>query len=251
MPGNAVLITGAARRIGRALALHFAAEGRDVGVHYRDSADEARRLADDVAALGRHAALYRADLSDAEAVDTLASDFVRDFPDGDLLINSASIFERDRIGNLSPTLWERHMTVNALAPALLTRAFTSGRDGPLAVINFLDQKVANLTPDFFSYTVSKVALEAITRMLAMELAPSVRVNAIAPGLVLPSGRQGEESFRRAYSQTPLKVGPTLEEICRVASLLAASGSITGQTIAVDGGRHLVPGRPPYDDLPAG
>lgn len=251
MSGKATLITGAARRIGRALALHFAAEGWDVGLHYRDSDTAAREVAAEIAALGRRGALYRADLEDAAAVQALAMDFRRDFPAGVLLINSAAIFERDRIDSLSPALWQRHMAVNALAPALLSRAFTSGREGPLAVINFLDQKVANLTPDFFSYTASKVALAAVTRMLAMELAPRVRVNAIAPGLVLPSGRQSEENFRLAYAATPLKVGPTLAEICRAAVLLAESPSITGETITIDGGRHLVPGRPPYDDLPAG
>jgi NAD(P)-dependent dehydrogenase (short-subunit alcohol dehydrogenase family) len=251
MAQRATLITGAARRIARALALHFAAEGWDIGVHYRDSEAEARELAAEIAALGRRASLYRADLRDVAAIEALAAGFRHDFPAGDLLINSASVFERDRIDSLTPALWERHMAVNALAPALLCRAFVAGREGPLAVINFLDQKVANLTPDFFSYTASKVTLEAITRMLAMELAPRVRVNAIAPGLVLPSGRQSEESFQRAYNATPLQVGPTLNEICRAASLLAESPAITGQIITVDGGRHLVPGRPPYDDLPAG
>jgi NAD(P)-dependent dehydrogenase (short-subunit alcohol dehydrogenase family) len=251
MTGKAALITGAARRIGRALALHFAAEGWDVGLHYHSSAAAAAALEAEIAALGRCCRRYPADLAEPEAALAVAAAFRRDFPNARLLINSASIFRRDRLATLEPGLWDEHMRINALAPALLTRAFAAAPTGPMSVINLLDQKVGNLTPDFFSYTASKAALAAITRMLAMELAPTVRVNAIAPGLVLRSGAQTEPAFERAFAATPLGLGPTLGEICRAASLFADSPSITGQTIAIDGGRQLAPGRPPYDDLPAG
>lgn len=249
MSGRAALITGAARRIGRALALGFAAEGWEIGLHYQSSAEAAAATQKEVQGLGVRCEAYQADFRAPDSAEGLVASFRRDFPDGSVLINSASVFRRDRLADLEPALWDEHMTVNALVPSLLIRAFAEAPVAQLCVINLLDQKVDSLTPDFFSYTVSKCALTAITRMLAMELAPKVRVNAIAPGLVLQSGNQSKRGFERAYAATPLEVGPTLEEICKAAALIAESPSMTGQVIAIDGGRHLMASRPPYDDLP--
>lgn len=247
--GRAALITGAARRIGRALALSFAAEGWQIGLHYHNSAEAADEVRGLVEAEGVRCVAYAADLGQPAEAEALMATFLADFPEACLLINSASLFRRDRLADLEPTRWAEHMTVNALAPALLARGFAQAPAERLSVINLLDQKVGNLTPDFFSYTASKVALQAITRMLAMELAPKVRINAIAPGLVLQSGEQSIAGFERAYAATPLEIGPTVGEICRTASLLAESPSITGQVVAVDGGRQLLRSAPPYDDLP--
>jgi len=246
---KAALITGAAHRIGRALALGFAGDGWDIGLHYNNSARAAAESQTRIRALGARCELYQSDFRRPEQAEALVSAFRRDFPEGSLLINSASIFRRDRLASLEPALWDQHMTINALLPALLTRAFAAAAVDGICVINLLDQKVGNLTPDFFSYTVSKCALLAITRMLALELAPKVRVNAIAPGLVLQSGDQSKKGFERAFNATPLEVGPSVEELCRAAALIAESPAMTGQVITIDGGRHMMASKPPYDDLP--
>jgi NAD(P)-dependent dehydrogenase (short-subunit alcohol dehydrogenase family) len=226
MGTKAALITGAARRIGRAIAMHLAGEGWDIAAHYNTSRDEAESLQADVRTAGVECRLYTADLNDPAASDDLAKACIRDFPHASLLVNSASIFKKDTVASLSPELWDEH----------------------LRVINMLDQKVTGVTPDFFSYTISKLALHNATRMLAMSLWPKTRVNGIAPGLVLRSGDQTEEQFRQVHSRTPLGVGPSLPEICRTVALLAETPSITGQVITIDGGRHLLI-KFPFEDLP--
>jgi len=184
----------------------------------------------------------------AAAADGLVQKCVRDFPHASLLVNSASIFKKDTVATLSPGLWDEHLRINALSPILLTRAFHRMSAAQNCVINLLDQKVTGVTPDFFSYTISKLALHNATRMLAMSLWPKTRVNGIAPGLVLPSGDQTEEQFRQVHNRTPLGVGPSLPEICRAVVLLAETPSITGQVITIDGGRHLLI-KFPFEDLP--
>jgi NAD(P)-dependent dehydrogenase (short-subunit alcohol dehydrogenase family) len=248
MAKKAALITGAARRIGRAIAMHLAREGWDIGVHYNTSRADALSLQAEIAAAGVDCRLYEVDLSDPAAADPLAKAFIGDFPHTTLLVNSASIFKRDTVASLTPEMWDEHLRINALSPILLTRAFNRLCATQNCVINMLDQKVANATPDFFSYTISKLALHNATRMLAMSLWPKTRVNGIAPGLVLRSGDQTEEQFQQVHNRTPLGVGPSLEEICRAVSLLAGTPSITGQVVTIDGGRHLQI-KYPFDDVP--
>ena len=248
MGTKAALITGSARRIGRAIAVHLAGEGWDIAAHYNTSREEALSLQAEVKAAGVECRLYAADLSDPAAADRLAEECMRDFPHASLLVNSASIFKKDTVATLSPSLWEEHLHINALSPILLTRAFHRLGKGQNCVINMLDQKVTGVTPDFFSYTISKLALHNATRMLAMSLWPKTRVNGIAPGLVLRSGDQTEEQFRQVHNRTPLGVGPSLPEICRAVVLLAETPSITGQVITIDGGRHLLI-KFPFEDLP--
>jgi NAD(P)-dependent dehydrogenase (short-subunit alcohol dehydrogenase family) len=248
MGTKAALITGSARRIGRAIAVHLAGEGWDIAAHYNTSRQEALSLQAEVKAAGVECRLYAADLSDPAAADRLAEECMRDFPHASLLVNSASIFKKDTVATLSPSLWEEHLHINALSPILLTRAFHRLGKGQNCVINMLDQKVTGVTPDFFSYTISKLALHNATRMLAMSLWPKTRVNGIAPGLVLRSGDQTEEQFRQVHNRTPLGVGPSLPEICRAVALLAETPSITGQVITIDGGRHLLI-KFPFEDLP--
>lgn len=248
MGSKAALITGSARRIGRAIATHLAGEGWDIGIHYNTSRDEALSLEAEVRGLGADCRLYPADLNDPAAADRLVERCVGDLPHTSLLVNSASIFKRDTVATLTPELWEAHLRINALSPILLTRAFHRLGAGQNCVINMLDQKVANATPDFFSYTISKLALHNATRMLAMSLWPKTRVNGIAPGLVLRSGDQTEEQFRQVHSRTPLGVGPSLEDVCRAVSLLAGTPSITGQVVTIDGGRHLQI-KYPFEDVP--
>jgi NAD(P)-dependent dehydrogenase (short-subunit alcohol dehydrogenase family) len=248
MAAKAALITGAARRIGRAIATHLAGEGWDIGIHYNTSRDEALSLESEVRAAGVDCRLYPADLSDPATADTLAKACIADFPHTRLLVNSASIFKKDTVATLNPALWDEHLRINALSPILLTRAFHRLCPQQHCVINMLDQKVANATPDFFSYTISKLALSNATRMLAMSLWPKTRVNGIAPGLVLRSGDQTEEQFRAVHKKTPLGIGPSLQEICQAVVLLADTPSITGQVITIDGGRHLLV-KFPFDDVP--
>jgi NAD(P)-dependent dehydrogenase (short-subunit alcohol dehydrogenase family) len=248
MGTKAALITGSARRIGRAIAVYLAGEGWDIAAHYNTSRQEALSLQAEVKAAGVDCRLYAADLSDPAAADRLAEECMRDFPHASLLVNSASIFKKDTVATLSPSLWEEHLHINALSPILLTRAFHRLGKGQNCVINMLDQKVTGVTPDFFSYTISKLALHNATRMLAMSLWPKTRVNGIAPGLVLRSGDQTEEQFRQVHNRTPLGVGPSLPEICRAVALLAETPSITGQVITIDGGRHLLI-KFPFEDLP--
>jgi NAD(P)-dependent dehydrogenase (short-subunit alcohol dehydrogenase family) len=248
MGTKAALITGSARRIGRAIAVYLAGEGWDIAAHYNTSREEALSLQAEVKAAGVDCRLYAADLSDPAAADRLAEECMRDFPHASLLVNSASIFKKDTVATLSPSLWEEHLHINALSPILLTRAFHRLGKGQNCVINMLDQKVTGVTPDFFSYTISKLALHNATRMLAMSLWPKTRVNGIAPGLVLRSGDQTEEQFRQVHNRTPLGVGPSLPEICRAVALLAETPSITGQVITIDGGRHLLI-KFPFEDLP--
>jgi NAD(P)-dependent dehydrogenase (short-subunit alcohol dehydrogenase family) len=248
MATKAALITGAARRIGRAIATHLAGEGWDIAIHYNTSREEALSLEAEVRRLGTDCRLYPANLNDPAAADPLIERCVRELPHARLLVNSASIFKRDTVATLDPALWDEHLRINALSPILLTRAFHRLGKQPNCVINMLDQKVANVTPDFFSYTISKLALHNATRMLAMSLWPKTRVNGIAPGLVLRSGDQTEEQFRQVHARTPLGVGPSLEDVCRAVSLLANTPSITGQVVTIDGGRHLQI-KYPFEDVP--
>jgi NAD(P)-dependent dehydrogenase (short-subunit alcohol dehydrogenase family) len=248
MADKAALITGAARRIGRAIAIHLAGEGWDIGIHYNTSQAEAESLAREVRDAGVACRLFPADLNKPAAADALAKACIAEFPHTRLLVNSASIFKKDTVATLNPELWDEHLRINALAPILLTRAFHRFCAPQHCVINMLDQKVANATPDFFSYTISKLALSNATRMLAMSLWPKTRVNGIAPGLVLRSGDQTEEQFKAVHRKTPLGIGPSLLEICKAVVLLADTPSITGQVITIDGGRHLL-SKFPFDDLP--
>ena len=246
---RAVLVTGSARRLGRAIARHLAAEGWDVGIHFLTSSKDASEFADELKSMGRKCCLYKSDLRSEADIQTMVNTFKTDFATPILLVNSASIFKRDRVETLDAEIWDDHMRVNALAPTLLTKYFCASVTADANVINILDQKVSWPTPDFFSYTVSKTALATITRLLAMEYHGRCRVNAVAPGLTLQSGDQTAEEFKRVHSNTPLGVGPTVDEICQAVSFLANARSVTGQIITIDGGRHLLRPIAPFNDLP--
>lgn len=235
---GAALITGAGVRVGRAIALHLAGQGWDVGLHYNASEAPARALADELQALGARVGLYGADLTDTTAHEALAAAFCADFPNARLLVNNASIYEHDRLETLDPVLWRRHLDINTLTPVLLAKAFATHVRQPASVVNFLDQKLKAPTPDFFSYTLSKMALGDATTLLAMALAPKVRVNAVAPGLLLPSGGQTQAEYEDIVADTPLGVAPSLDEICRLISFFADAPAVTGQVVLIDGGRHL-------------
>jgi NAD(P)-dependent dehydrogenase (short-subunit alcohol dehydrogenase family) len=231
------LVTGAARRIGRELALTAARAGYDVVAHHGHSADEASETARLVEALGRRAAVAAADLTDAAACRALIAAAPGPLT---LLVNCASLFDDDRIETLTAEGWDAAQTTNLRAPVLLAQAFAAalpaGAQG--LIVNVLDQRVLRPTPQFFSYAVSKAALWTATQMLAQALAPRIRVNAIGPGPTLASVHQSPADFAAEQRAVPLGHGAAPEEIGAALAYLIDAPSVTGQMIAVDGGQHL-------------
>lgn len=234
------LITGAARRIGRAIALDLSAHGWDVAVHYRRSEREAQGLVADIEARGGRAAAIGADLADPEALASLVTRTVGALGAPSCLINNASEFKPDTILSLRPETWHQHLDINLKAPVFLARDLHLHLPEGLAgnVINIIDQRVWKLTPDFFSYTLSKAGLWTATRTLAQALAPRVRVNAIGPGPVLKSVYQTEEEFAAESRSTLLMRGASTEEIAAAVRFILEAPALTGQMIALDGGQHL-------------
>lgn len=247
-PGRVVLVTGAGRRIGRALALGFAAKGWDVAVHYGTSLDEAERVAAEIRALGRRACALKADLAVEHEVAELVPACAAALGRPRCIINNASRFVEDTAQTLGYDTLLQLMAVNLGAPLVLARALHAAMPAAASdneaergvVINVLDQKLYNLNPDYLSYTLSKAALQTATVALAQALAPKLRVVGIAPGLTLPSADQTPEGFAAAHRVTPLGRASRLEDIVQAACYLADAQGVTGTTLVVDGGQHLVP-----------
>jgi NAD(P)-dependent dehydrogenase (short-subunit alcohol dehydrogenase family) len=237
-----VLVTGGARRIGRAIALAFAQRGWDVAIHYGRSRNEAQATAREVAALGRRAVLLKADLADERAVAALLPQAIAALGRLDCIVNNASRFEVDTAGSCSYASLDIHYRTNTAAPVILARELARhvAQGGQACVVNLLDQKLFNPNPDFFSYTLSKSALHAATTLLAQALAPRVRVVGVAPGITLASGEQSDAGFERAHTRTPLGRSSTPEDVAAAVLFAAESRALTGSTILVDGGQHLVP-----------
>ena len=236
------LVTGAGRRIGRAIALGLAAAGWDVAVHYRHSEPEAQGTVDEIHALGRRAVALQGDLADEAAVRALPGRAAEALGRVTCIVNNASLFEYDSATTFSPALLSAHMSANLAAPLLLAQALHAAtpENSQAVVINLLDQKLYNLNPDFLSYTLSKAALETATHMLAQALAPQLRVVGIAPGITLVSGDQTEEGFNKAHAVTPLNRSSTPQDIADAVVYAASARALTGTTLVVDGGQHLVP-----------
>lgn len=240
---NVALITGAARRIGRAIALDLARHGWSVGVHYRKSAEEAHDLVGQIQSLGpgANAAALAADLADCSAAGKLVEDCAAALGAPPVcLVNNASEFMLDTIETLDEVTWDIHQDINLKAPVFLAQAMLRALPAELKgnVINIIDQRVWKLTPDFFSYTISKAGLWTATRTLAQALSPRIRVNAIGPGPVLQSIHQTPEQFAAEQSATLLKRGPSPQEIAAAVRFILSSPSMTGQMIALDAGQHL-------------
>lgn len=236
------LVTGAGKRLGRAVALELARAGWGVVIHYNRSERAARAVAKEVRDAGGEAALVRADLSnplDRSAVIGRAVEAAN--APLTALVNCAAIFEHDTIDTLDEDALRRHMSVNVLSPSLLAREFAEAQpEGARGVVvNFLDFKLANPYPDHFSYTLSKYALAGATELLARALAPGVRVNAVAPGYVLPAPGQSGEDYQRLHDDVPPKRGPVPEDIAHAVRFLIENPAVTGQTIYVDAGRRFV------------
>jgi NAD(P)-dependent dehydrogenase (short-subunit alcohol dehydrogenase family) len=236
------LVTGAAKRLGRSIALALAQRGWDVAVHYGHSSDEALATVRDIENLGRRAVAVQCDLADESAVKKLLPQAMHALGRISCVVNNASLFEHDRIADFSLDRLDRHMHANLAAPLLLAQAlYDATPDGAQGVVvNLLDQKLFNLNPDFLSYTLSKAALHAATTMLAQALAPKVRVVGVAPGITLLSGAQTTESFAKAHTMTPLGRSSTPDDVAATVCFVAESPAITGTTLLVDGGQHLIP-----------
>ena len=234
------LVTGGAKRIGRAMALALADAGFDVVVHYQHSEAEAEAVCAEITARGQEAVMLQADLQKEEAVEELVSRARRAIGPPGVLINNASVFERDEWDSVSRESWDRHIEPNLRAPFVLAQHFArclpQGAEG--VVINMLDQRVWSLTPHFVSYSLSKAGLWSLTQSLALALAPRIRVNAIGPGPTLPSPRQTQAQFDRQAASVPLRHGTSPEEVARALLAILALPAMTGQMIALDGGQHL-------------
>ena len=237
---RAALVTGAARRIGRAIALALHRAGYAVAIQANRSVAEAQALRDEITRAGGRAAVVRADLSDRAEAAGLVTAAAGAIGALSLLVNNASMFEPDAIGALDAERFDRQFAVNLRAPLFLAEAFAAqaGAGANASIVNILDQRVFKLTPHFVSYTLAKSALHSATRMLAQALAPNVRVNAVAPGPTIASARQQIADFERQAAAVPLGHGPSAEEIADAVVYLAKARSVTGATLIVDGGQHL-------------
>jgi NAD(P)-dependent dehydrogenase (short-subunit alcohol dehydrogenase family) len=243
MTGKAALVTGGARRIGRAIALALHQAGYAVAVQANRSAKEADELCTEIARNGGRAAMVRADLAEQASVAGLVAAAAKAVGPLTLLVNNAATFEPDAIGSLDAARFDRQLAVNLRAPLFLSEAFAAqaqdlSEELGASIVNILDQRVFKLTPHFVSYTLAKSALHSATRMLAQALAPRVRVNAVAPGPTMASARQDIAEFARQAAAVPLGHGPTPEEVAAAVIYLASARSITGATLIVDGGQHL-------------
>ncbi len=240
MDKRVAIVTGGARRLGRAIVLDLAAHGWAVAIHCNSSRIEADALADEIAADGGKAAVVVADLTDLSNLRRIVYDSATTLGRPSLLVNNASTFVDDRMGRLDPDFFDRQMTVNFTAPVFLTQAFAEAAGSVGGdVINMIDQRAWRPAPTYFSYQMSKSALWAATQVMAQALAPRIRVNAIAPGPALPSERQAPRDFAAQLRHLPLGRGPDPAEFGRTVRYLVENRSITGQMIGLDGGQHLV------------
>ena len=234
------LVTGGARRIGKAIVEDLAANGFAVAIHANRSMDEAEALAHTLRANGREAVAMQCDLADGDATAGLIAKAAEAIGPLGLLINNASLFKPDTIDAFDAGLADRHFALHVKAPSILARDFArqlpEGASG--SIVNIIDQRVWNPTPRYYSYTLSKSALWMATRTMAQGLAPRVRVNAIGPGPSLPNERQDDAAFRAQVEGLILERGPSLDEFGRTVRFLFDTPSITGQMIALDGGQHL-------------
>jgi NAD(P)-dependent dehydrogenase (short-subunit alcohol dehydrogenase family) len=238
---GAALVTGAARRIGREIALALARDGWDIAVHYATSRDEALATVEAIEALGCRAVAVNRDLAVEAGVRSLLAECAHELGHVTCVVNNASLFEYDNAATFGAENLVRSMRSNVAAPVLLAQGlYAALPDSDRGVvINLLDQKLWNPNPDFLSYTLSKAALAEATRLLAMALAPRVRVVGVAPGITLPSGDQTEAGFERAHTGTLLGRSSWPEDVASAVAFLAKATAITGTTLVVDGGQHLV------------
>lgn len=246
----AALITGAARRLGREMALYLARRGYDIAVHYHGSQEAAEATAQDIRALGVRAEVFQADLTDEAQIETLLPRVIAALGEVSVLVNNASVFEYDTLGGATRAGWDRHHESNLRAPFVLSqamaaqglRAVADARGEPVAagvIVNMVDQRLRNLTPEFMTYTLAKTALGTLTKTAAQALAPHIRVNAIGPGPTLQGARQSDAHYAAQRASTLLERGANPDDITATLGYFLDAKAVTGQLICVDGGQHLV------------
>lgn len=235
------LVTGASKRIGRAIALALAEDGFDLALHYKKSAEEALSLKAEIEAMGRRAGVFPADLAVPAEASSLVKEVRHALGPLSLLVNNASVMDRDGLDAMTEDSWQRLIDVNLASPILLMQAFSSQETLPkgAAIINMLDQQMAAPSPRFFSYSVAKIGLEGATRLAAFELAPKIRVNGIAPGFVLKSSIQGEEKHRDSQRAMPLGEGLGPDDVVHAVRYLNNAPHVTGEVMVVDSGQRLI------------
>lgn len=240
--GRTALVTGGGVRLGRAIALHLARRGANVGIHFHHSREAARATTAELAAYGVRVTAVEGDFAGAVAgtAQRVLAEAAHALGPIDLLVNNAAIFEPDTLETLSTAAWDRQLGINLEAPLWLTREFARqlppGREGD--VVNILDWRALRPQPGYLSYTVAKAGLAAATKLLALELAPAIRVNAIAPGAILPAAGESPERFERLAEQIPLRRTGRPEEVAAAVEYLAASGFVTGEILFLTRGQHL-------------
>jgi len=239
MEANKIIITGAATRIGAAIAKKLSGPGAEMVIHYNNSKKEAEKLQKELLKNKTKVYLVKGNLAKEEDLKKIIQFSKSKLKYFDCLINNASLFENDSLKNFSSKSWNQHLDINLKAPAYLTKEFSKNTKGKNNnIINIIDQRVFKLTPFFFSYTLSKTGLYTLTKTSAMELAPNVRVNGIAPGPTIKNNRQTEVHFKKQYLATPLKQQVNVKDICSAVDFFIKNSSITGQVIAVDSGQNL-------------
>jgi len=240
MKNKNLLITGAATRVGKAIALHFAEKGWNIALHYFRSSSKAKELKKIIEQNWVKVTLIKADLKNSKQVEKIIPLAKKKLGTIDCLINNAALFEKDDISNFTAKSWNDHFNINLLAPTILTKQFAkqASKKTVSNIINIIDQRIFNLTPFFMSYTISKSGLQTLTKTMAMRLGPYIKVNAIAPGPTIKSKRQSDRHFRNQVKSTLLKKSVRLEDICDTVEFLINNNSITGQIVAVDSGQNL-------------
>lgn len=237
---RAALVTGAAKRLGRAMALGLAGDGWDVAIHCNRSAGEAAEVASVVRGLGRRCTVIEADLADEAATLRVVPAAVKALGPLGLLVNNASIFELDRLETMTRDSWDRHLEINLRSPLVLAQDFAAQLPDAAEglILNMLDQRVQNLTPNFLSYSVSKMGLWGATQVLARQLAPRIRVNAIGPGPALKPAEVSDADWAALERTVPLRRGTSPEEIVAALRFIVAMRSMTGQLVTLDGGMQM-------------
>ena len=240
MKNKNLLITGAATRVGKAIALHFAERGWNIAIHYFRSSSKANKLKKIIEQNRVKVALIKADLKSPKQTEKIIAFARKKLGTIDCLVNNAALFEKDDIINFTSKRWNDHLNINLLAPTILTKQFAkqASKKSISNIINIIDQRVFNLTPFFMSYTISKSGLQTLTKTMAMRLGPNIKVNAIAPGPTIKSKRQTDRHFINQVRSTLLKKSVRLEDICDTVEFLINNNSVTGQIIAVDSGQNL-------------
>ncbi|MFW6066517.1 MAG: SDR family oxidoreductase [Planctomycetota bacterium] len=233
----AALVTGGAKRLGRAIALALARDGYDVAVHYNRSAEPAEQLAEEIRRLGRRCETFQCELADAPAVEELAAKVHRAFPGWCVLVNNASLFERGSLAETDEQLFDRLIAVNLKAPLFLSKKFAALRERG-QIVNMLDTKVSEDLSSYSAYVITKKALRDLTRLAAKELAPDIRVNGVCPGLILPPPGEDQGYLEKLVSRVALARSGNADDITSAVLYLLHNDYITGQCLFIDGGEHL-------------